>query len=63
MIASTTILTSQDFPSGPVVEAPGFHCRGHGFDLWLGKLRSHMHMIKPKNKTILVPPQGIYITV
>ena len=25
-----------DFPGGPVVKTPRFHCRGHGFDLWLG---------------------------
>ena len=24
------------FPGGPVVETPHFHCRGHGFDPWLG---------------------------
>ena len=27
----------QDFPDGPVVMTPSFHCRGHGFDPWLGK--------------------------
>ena len=25
-----------DFPGGPVVKTPQFHCRGHGFDPWLG---------------------------
>ena len=25
-----------DFPGGPVVKTPCFHCRGHGFDPWLG---------------------------
>ena len=25
-----------DFPGGPVVEIPYFHCRGRGFDPWLG---------------------------
>lgn len=24
--------TTRYFPSGPVVETPGFHCRGHRFD-------------------------------
>lgn len=24
------------FPDGPVVKTPGFHCRGHGLDLWSG---------------------------
>ena len=26
---------SSDFPGGPVVKTPCFHCRGHGFDPWL----------------------------
>ena len=26
----------RDFPGGPVVEIPRSHCRGHGFDPWLG---------------------------
>ena len=25
-----------DFPGGPVVKTLHFHCRGHGFDPWLG---------------------------
>ena len=25
-----------DFPGGPVVKTPCFHCGGHGFDPWLG---------------------------
>ena len=25
-----------DFPGGPEVKTPRFHCRGHGFDPWLG---------------------------
>ena len=24
------------FPGGPVVRTTDFHCRGHGFDPWLG---------------------------
>ena len=26
-----------DFPGGPVVKIPHFHCRGRGFGPWLGK--------------------------
>ena len=26
-----------DFPGGPVVKTPCFHCRGHGFNPWSGK--------------------------
>jgi len=26
----------QDFPGGAVIRTPGFHCRGHGLDLWSG---------------------------
>ena len=25
-----------DFPGGPVVRTPRFHCRGQGFDPWSG---------------------------
>ena len=25
-----------DFPGGPVVKTPRFHCRGCGFDPWSG---------------------------
>ena len=25
-----------DFPSGPVIENPHFHCSAHGFDPWSG---------------------------
>ena len=25
-----------DFPGGPVVKTPYFHCRRHGLDPWLG---------------------------
>ena len=28
--------SSWDFPGGPVVRTSRFHCRGHGFDPWLG---------------------------
>ena len=31
----------QDFSGGPVVKTLCFHCRGHGFDPWLGN-RFHM---------------------
>ena len=26
----------QEFPGGPVVRMPHFHCRWHGFDPWSG---------------------------
>ena len=32
-----------DFPGSPVIKTgPSFHCKGQGFDPWLGELRSHM---------------------
>ena len=31
-----------DFPGGPVVKTPCFHCRGHGFNPLFRELRSHM---------------------
>ena len=33
---------SRDFPGGPVVKTPHFHCRGSRFDPCSGKLRSCM---------------------
>ena len=35
---NTKINKCWDFPGGPVVKTPCFHCRGHGFDPWLGKI-------------------------
>ena len=29
----------QDFPGGPVVKTPRFHCRVGSFDPWSGKFR------------------------
>ena len=29
-------IKNRDSPGGPVVKTPCFHCRGHGFDPWLG---------------------------
>ena len=26
----------RDFPGGPVVKTPSFHCKGRGFDPWSG---------------------------
>ena len=30
-----------EFPAGPVVKTPFFHCRGHGFNPYLENERSH----------------------
>ena len=27
---------NREFPGGPVVRTPHFHCRRHGLDSWLG---------------------------
>jgi len=32
----------RDFPGDPAVKTLFFHCRGHRFNLWSGKQRSHM---------------------
>ena len=32
----------RDFPGGPAVKTPCFHCRGSGFDSLVGELRSCM---------------------
>ena len=36
IIISEVSQTERDFPAGPVVKNPRFHCRGHRFDPWLG---------------------------
>ena len=42
-----------EFPGGPVVKTPCFHCRGHGFDHWLGgKNNPTCHMAKKNPKTL-----------
>ena len=33
---SLTKTQVRDFPDGPVVKTPHFHCRGRGFDPWSG---------------------------
>ena len=46
-----------DFPGGPVVQTPCFHCRGHGFDSWSGKQDPACHAVWPKKrkeKSVLV---------
>ena len=40
----------RDFFGSPVVKTPHFHCRGHGFSLWLGT--KIPHVAQPKNKKI-----------
>ena len=39
-----------DFPGGPVVKTLCFHCRGRGFDPWLGKFRMPHSVAKKKKK-------------
>ena len=47
-----------DFPGSPVVKTPSSHCRGNGFDLLVGELRSHtpgsMPQKTPTQKELLV---------
>ena len=40
-----------DFPGGLVVKILSFHCKGHGFNLWLGGWESSIcHTVLPKKK-------------
>ena len=39
-----------DFPGGPLVKTPCFQCREHGFDPWLGNLRSPCVTVQPKKE-------------
>ena len=40
----------QDFPGGPVVKTPHFHCRGHGFNPWQGSQDPACFVAKKKKK-------------
>ena len=39
-----------DFPGGPVIKTPCFHCRGPGFHPWLGKQNPTCHMAQQRKK-------------
>ena len=39
-----------DFPGGPVVKTPRFHCSRRGFDPWLGNWDPTCLVAQPKNK-------------
>ena len=41
-----------DFPGSPVVKTPRFHCRGCGFDPWLGNKDPACHVEEKKKKKI-----------
>ena len=41
-----------DFPGGPVVKTPRFHCRGHGVPSLVGELRSYMPRGTAKKKML-----------
>ena len=42
---------ARDFPGGPVVKTPCFHCMGHEFKSLVGELRPHMpHSVAKKKK-------------
>ena len=39
-----------EFPGSPVVRTPHSHCRGPGFDPWLGNRDPASHTVQPKKK-------------
>ena len=43
---------SEDFPGGPEVKTPHFHCRGHRFDPWSGNQDPAWGTAKKQNKQI-----------
>ena len=45
----------EDFPGGPVVKTPGFHCRGCGFYPWWGKLCMPWGVGPPPTLNVLYP--------
>ena len=40
----------QNFPGGPVIKTPSFHCRRFRLDPWLGNYNPACHVAWPKNK-------------
>ena len=42
----------RDFPDSPVVKAPHVHCRGHGFDPWLGNSQPSCCMRQQKKNLL-----------
>ena len=40
----------EEFPGGPLVRTPYFHCRRHKFDLWSGNLDPLSPAERPKKK-------------
>lgn len=58
--------TYRDFPGDPVRKTPGFHCRGRGFNPWLGKIpQAIQNSQKVKNKIKIMlhrPKRRIYFS-
>ena len=50
---SPVMSPSWDFPGGPVVKTPHFHCRGFGFHPWSGILHALLHGRKKKLPLLL----------
>ena len=44
-------ISGEDFPGGPVVKTPSFHCRRCGFHPWLGKFPMPQGAVKGKKKS------------
>ena len=44
----------RDFPGGSVDKTPHIHCRGHGFDPWLGNEDPARHTVQSKNKRVKI---------
>ena len=40
----------RDFPGGPVIKTPHFHCWGHGFNPWWGTKIPHVALCGQKKK-------------
>ena len=53
-----------NFPGGPVARIMCFHCRGHGFDPWLGNPTGRMAGKQARTQTINtvdVTPSGFLL--
>ena len=49
-VVQSSLENEEEIPGGPVVRTLRFHCRGDGFDPWLGNLRSCMPVWPKKKK-------------
>ena len=53
----------REFPGGPVVRTPRFHCRGLRFHPWFGELRPHKLCGVAKREKKKKKGGGMYVNI